>query len=602
MGPFMRIKNTTTRMMVNVIVALIPIILFTFYKNGVVPYQKGYTDIYGMLYPVIFILISVTGTFMIETIYDVIFNKNKNSFKKIISTSYAYMPGLFLALVLPINTPIPILLMGCLVASIIGKALFGGFGQNIFNPALLGCLFIISAYALNISNNGGYLNSYELDTVSSATPLSHLSTLTGIGTYDTVVKPYGNLWTFFLGMKPGAVGETSILLCLIGFIYLTLTKTIKWRIPTVYVSTVFVMTLLIGLYNNLGIWYPLFEIFSGGLMFGAIFMSTDPVTSPVTSKGQILYGLCLGLLTVIFRYLTSYPEGVLTAILTMNMLVFILDKIGYKSKDKISKFFIPFTIILILIFMTVYGISSKYKGIDTTKDTNFDIVDVAIENSNVTYTVTEKGYTSVIKLKIVINKGIIKSAEILEAGDSFFSKVTDANYIDKLIKEQKTIANCDTVSGATISSTAVKKAFINTLDDYNNGGYKTFKKGSSTSTSTDTTKTSSDFKINSKTDLNGSILYNVDEKSFNGNMNLEITVTEGKVTNINIISYHDTCVSSSNKSEYYTCPEYMEDGFVARIIADNNTDTVSGATISSTAIKTSVQNVLKDYQENLKSN
>ena len=114
-----------------------------------------------------------------------------------------------------------------------------------------------------------YYDSYEIDTISSATPLSNLSTISGVGTYEEVVRPFGSLWNFLLGSKPGAVGETSALLCLLGFIYLTITKTIKWRIPLIYISTVFVMTLGIGLYNGVGLWYPLFEILSGGLMFGA---------------------------------------------------------------------------------------------------------------------------------------------------------------------------------------------------------------------------------------------------------------------------------------------------------------------------------------------
>ncbi len=190
MGPFIRIKNTTTKMMINVIIALIPIILFSFYKNGIIPYQKGYTDIFGMLYPLLFILIGTLSTFIIETVYEVIFNKNKISFKKIISSSYSYMPGLFLALILPINTPISILIIGCFFATIIGKMLFGGFGQNVFNPALIGCLFIMGAYALTIANSGGYLNSYEIDTISSATPLSNLATISGVGTYKEVVEPF----------------------------------------------------------------------------------------------------------------------------------------------------------------------------------------------------------------------------------------------------------------------------------------------------------------------------------------------------------------------------------------------------------------------------
>lgn len=594
MGPFIRIKNTTTKMMVNVIIALIPIILFSFYKNGIVPYQKGYTDIFGMLYPLIFILIATLSTFIIETVYEVIFNKNKISFKKIISSSYAYMPGLFLALILPINTPISVLIVGCFFATIIGKMLFGGFGQNVFNPALIGCLFIMSAYALTIANNGGYLNSYEIDTISSATPLSNLSTISGVGTYEEVVEPFGNLWNFLLGTKPGAVGETSALLCLLGFIYLTITKTIKWRIPLIYISTVFLMTLGIGLYNGVGLWYPLFEILSGGLMFGAVFMATDPVTSPVTTKGQIIYGLCLGLLTVIFRYLTPYPEGVLTSILTMNMLVFIIDKIGFKSNFNIKKLLIPFFVIVAVIGTMTFVIADKFNIDETATDPNFSISNIETSGSNIIYTVIQQGYSSKIELEITISDGKITAASVISQSDSFFSKVIDAKYLDKLIAQQDALKDCDTVSGATVSSTAVKKAFINTLEDYNNGGYKKF--DSTKVTETPKATTNPDFVINSKNEVAGAIVYNVNQKSFNGFMNLEITIQNSVVTSINIISYNDTCVSREKVNAHYNCPEYMVEGYVNEVIANNNVDTVSGATISSSAIKNSVANVLKDYR------
>jgi len=594
MGPFIRIKNTTTRMMVNVIIALLPIILFSFYKNGIIPYQKGYTDVFGMLYPLIFIMIGTLSTFVIETVYGVIFNKNKISLKKIITSSYAYMPGLFLALILPINTPISILIVGCFFATIIGKTLFGGFGQNVFNPALIGCLFIMSAYALTIANNGGYLNSYEIDTISSATPLSNLATISGVGTYKEVVEPFGSLWNFFLGTKPGAIGETSALLCLLAFIYLTITKTIKWRIPLIYISTVFLMTLGIGLYNGVGLWYPLFEILSGGLMFGAIFMATDPVTSPVTTKGQIIYALCLGLLTVIFRYLTPYPEGVLTSILTMNMLVFIIDKIGFKSNFDIKKLIIPLIAIVAIIGAMTFVIADKFNVDETVADPNFNITNVKTSGSNIIYTVTQQGYSSKLELEITISDGKITAASVVNQGDSFFSKVVDAKYLDKLIAQQDTLENCDTVSGATVSSTAVKKAFINTLDDYNDGGYKSFNNDEAAKTPEEPKNT--DFVINSKSEINGKIIYNVNQKSFNGFMNLEITIENSAVTNINIISYNDTCVSSAKANSHYNCPEYMLDGYVNEVIANNNTDTVSGATFSSSAIKNSVTNVLNDYR------
>ena len=464
-GPYMRSKTKTSHMMMNLVISLIPIIIFSFYKNGVIPYIEGKSNLLGLFYPLIFILIPTISAGIFEGIYAKVFLKEKK-LKKFLINSYSFIPGLFLGLILPINTPISVLIFGALVSSILGKMLFGGFGNNIFNPALIGRLFIISTYAIVISNNGGYLNNYELDAISGATPLSNVSTVTGIGTYDTLVKPYGTLLDFFIGTIPGAVGETSALLCIVAFIYLSLTKTIKWRIPLFYVSTVFLMTMLIGFTNGVGLWYPLFQVLSGGLLFGAVFMATDPVTSPTTPFGQVIYGLSLGILTVVFRYLTPYPEGVLTSILTMNMLVFIIEKIEIKVRSNENKMILPIMIFITLILGIPFMISPKFKVEENKKDTNYNIISSEKEGNNVVYVVTQKGYVGNIKASITINNSKIVKLEILEQNESFYQKIIDADYINKLLNEQNNIKDVDTVSGATVTSTALKKMVINTLEDY----------------------------------------------------------------------------------------------------------------------------------------
>ncbi len=467
-GPYIKYKDSTTKLMINLLIALLPIIAFAFYKNGIIPYLEGATSFIGMFYPLFFILVASLTGFAVEIIFTKLFLKNKYpNIKDFIKISYGYVPGIFLGLILPINTPISILMLGSAIAVIVGKMLFGGFGNNIFNPALVGALFILTAYSLVITNNGGYLNNYELDTISGATPLTNASTIAEIGSYETLVEPYGNLWDFFIGTIPGAVGETSSLLCIIGFLFLAFTKTIKWKIPFVYVLTVFIMTALIGNLNGLGIWFPLFHIFSGGLMFGAVFMATDPVTSPTTPIGQVLYGLLLGILTVVLRFLTPYPEGVLTSILTMNMLIFIIDKIGAKSRFKFQHAIIPFIISWILIGSLGLMIGNKFKQVDDPNvDTNYNIISATEAGNTVTYLVTQKGYSGNIKGKIVIEDGKAVSIEILEVKDDFYPKVEEVDYINKLLSEQDNLEGVDTVSGVTFTSNGIKKMLINTLSDY----------------------------------------------------------------------------------------------------------------------------------------
>lgn len=457
-GPFIKSENNTSKMMFNLTLCLGVIALFSFYKNGIIPFMHEKTNVIGMFYPLLFILTSTITTQLTEIVYGKFILKTKD-LKTFIKNSYGFVPGLFLGLMLPINTPIYALIFGSIIAIIVGKMIFGGFGNNIFNPALIGALFITATYSLAITSNGGYLNAYEVDTITHATPLSNI--VNGIGTYDTIVKPYGTILDFFIGTIPGAVGETSALLCILGLIYLTITKTIKPRIPLYYISTVFILTMFIGLYNNIGLWYPIVKVLSGGLLFGAVFMATDPVTSPITKKGQILYGISLGILTVTFRYLTSFPEGVMTSILTMNMIVFILDKIGIKK----NKAFIITLVLLILSgFAISYSIADGYKH-PSLIDKDFRIISVE-EKDEVIYTVSQKGYESTIKGIIKIKDNKVTSIEILEQNDSFFKRVEEKDYINYLIKNQDNLDNVDTITGATYSSNGVLKMLKNTLKDY----------------------------------------------------------------------------------------------------------------------------------------
>jgi len=468
-GPFIKSENETSKIMLHLLIALLPIIVFAFYKNGYIPYVNGYTNLYELFYPLIMIGTGVLTSFLSELlIVRYAFKKKGEELKHYLRNSYSFFPGLFLALILPINTPLILVIFGALCATIIGKMVYGGFGQNVFNPALIGRLFVISCYAMLITNAGGYLNKMEVDTISSSTPLSHLSTSEYVGSYEEVVEPFGGMLELAIGLKPGCIGEVSAILCILAFVYLSITKVIKWRIPTIYVGTVFLMTMIIGFSNQMGLWYPLFHILNGGLLFGAVFMATDPVTSPTTPVGQVIYGLGLGILTVIFRFLTPYPEGVLTSILTMNMLVFIIDRIGAKSRFDLKKASIPLSVIGILTICLPFYIGNKIKPVTTTteKDPNFNVIGHMIEGNNHVYTVSQKGYGGPIKGKIIINDEKIIQIEVLEHNEDFMQTVLNADYLKTIINNQDNFDDVDTVSGATISSNALKKMAKNTLQEY----------------------------------------------------------------------------------------------------------------------------------------
>ena len=199
--------------------------------------------------------------------------------------------------------------LGSVFAIVLVKCLCGGLGQNIFNPALAARAFLLLVYPVGLTRFVG------VDGVSAATPLHHMV---------MPALPEESVLDMFLGNCPGTIGEISALALLIGGAYLVYRKVISIRIPAAYIGTVAVLTLL-HFKTDAPIQWMLYQLFSGGLMLGAIFMATDYATSPVTPVGQVIYGIGCGVLTVIFRYFGLFPEGVTYAILIMNAFVWFID-------------------------------------------------------------------------------------------------------------------------------------------------------------------------------------------------------------------------------------------------------------------------------------
>lgn len=374
----------TNVIMRDFIIALIPLIIFAWVKNGLIPFLDPNPALrpsfLEMLYPLLFILIGGLFTYSLEALYYSLFYKLRGEelFTKL-STSYATIPGLLLAMVLPHNTPIWTLLIGCIFATVIAKLLFGGFGHNIFNPALIGYLFVMVAYIGVIQNNGGFLNLVEADAITTATPLAHFAS-NPKASIDTLLEPYGSIWNLFLGLKPGSSAETSALLCVVAFVYLAVRRVIDWRIPVLYILTFFVLVYIIGAFQGyaLDLRYALFHLFTGGLFFGAVFMATEPVTGPKSPNGRVVYAISLGVLTVLFRFVGAFPEGVASAIITMNLFALLIDRIFAKLRvsDRRSKIITTYAIVtLLLVMISVYSIT---KSVANAKDqAAYNIVEVA---------------------------------------------------------------------------------------------------------------------------------------------------------------------------------------------------------------------------------
>jgi len=238
----------------------------------------------------------------------------------------AVLTGLLLAMNLPSNSPAWLILIGCVVAILMTKHVYGGLGYNSFNPALVARVFLLISFPV-VMTSWPEPKSFtlSLDTVTKATPLGDMKmSLLLNGNLGDIANM--SLMDPFIGRLGGSLGEISALALLAGGIFLIARGIITWHIPVTYITTVFVMTWIYWLLDPVKYASPVFHMVTGGLMLGAIFMATDYVTSPITPKGMIVFGVGCGAITVFIRLFGGYPEGVSFAILLMNAATPLIDR------------------------------------------------------------------------------------------------------------------------------------------------------------------------------------------------------------------------------------------------------------------------------------
>lgn len=289
-APHIHTKNTSRKIMLDVIIALLPATVASVVIFG--------TKALGI------IAACVIAAVVSEAIFDLLVGK-----KQTVGDLSAVVTGLLLALNLSTNVAIWQCVVGSVFAIVVVKCLFGGLGKNFANPAITGRVFMLLAF----SSVAGGANPVIVELTSTATPLELIA---------QQAENAPSLMELFLGLHGGAIGETCCLALLIGFVYLLIRKVIKWHVPVIFVATVFVCYLIAtGDFT-----YALSEILAGGLFIGAIFMATDYVTSPITLKGKMVFALGCGLVTFVIRYFCAYPEGVSFSILAMNILTPYIEK------------------------------------------------------------------------------------------------------------------------------------------------------------------------------------------------------------------------------------------------------------------------------------
>lgn len=312
-SPHIRSCRSTRSIMGDVIIALFPALAVSVYIFG--------------LRALAVTLVSVAACVFFEWGYRKVMKKPGT-----IGDLSAVVTGMLIAFCIPANVPYWLPVIGAFFAIVIVKQLYGGIGKNFINPALAARAFMFSWPVIMTTwmapRSFDSIFNLGADAVTSATPMAAI---------HAGIMPDASLTSMFLGDIGGSLGEISALALILGGIYLVIRKVISCRIPLVFILTVAAITFIFPKGGNSSLEWMLYNILGGGLMLGAIFMATDYSTSPITTKGQIIYAVGCGLITVFIRYFGAYPEGVSYAILVMNVCVWLIDKYTLPRRFGVSR-------------------------------------------------------------------------------------------------------------------------------------------------------------------------------------------------------------------------------------------------------------------------
>lgn len=324
-SPNLQSKNSTQNIMRDLTIGLSVVFLCSLIY---------YATSYGMNYAlqeILLLLCSLVTAFICEAVFAKV---KKQDIKNFITHSFAWVTCLIMVMMCTIDTPVYAIIIATFFAVAVGRLMFGGFGQNIYNPAAVGRAVIFASFSGMTSN-----------LVTSATPTGVLaSTFRWLpGSADALhsfLDAYGGWGGLFMGTYPGAMGETFTLAIILVGIFLIVRNVIDWRVPVMYLGTIFVIAALIAAFSGIDswngipaiLWYPCLHLLVGGVVFGAFFMLTDPVTMPVVPAGRVFFAICAGIITMLIRMKGNFVEGCLYSILIMNTFTPLIEQMFDKPQ------------------------------------------------------------------------------------------------------------------------------------------------------------------------------------------------------------------------------------------------------------------------------
>lgn len=297
-SPHIQQGDSVQKIMYSVVLALLPALIWSFIAFG--------------LNALFVTMVAVSTCIITEWLIQKFLIKKEPS----ITDGSAIITAILLAMNLPAGIPLWIVIIGSIIAIGVGKMSFGGLGQNPFNPALVGRVFLLISFPVQMTTWPA--NSNLVDATSGATPLALVKEAIKSGNPLESISQLPSHSDLFFGNITGSLGEVSALLLLIGFFYLLIKKSVTWHIPTAVLGSIFIFSGILWVTNPTTYADPLFHILTGGAMLGALFMATDMVTSPMSKTGQLIFGVGIGIITVCIRTWGAYPEGISFAILIMN--------------------------------------------------------------------------------------------------------------------------------------------------------------------------------------------------------------------------------------------------------------------------------------------
>ncbi len=560
-GPVVRTKTTTKQVMIDVAIALLPC-----WIAGII--------FFGL--PALWIVLLSTLT---AILVEAAIMRYPLSVEGIIADGSALVTGLLVGLILPSTVPWWIPIIGSIFAITLGKLVFGGLGSNIFNPALVGRAILLLAFTAPMVK---FVSAF--DAVTQATPLITMRS------FD---------WSLVWGNVGGSIGETSVIAILLGGVFLLYRRHIDWRIPTGYVVSAFLVALIWGL-------DPWMAITAGGLLFAAIFMATDMVTSPVTPLGRVLFGCGCGILTIFLRRFTSFPEGVTFAILTMNAVVPLLDKLtvpvifgARRSRDQNQRTAAAVVVIVLVAggFLAVVNYFAPEQTPVVAEGVYLPLTETLGSNQYQTVTINDKvyyftgeidavdkvalvgseeGYHDPIYFYLVVDAtGEIEYLQILSHSEDpgLGSLITRDSFISQFIglnpeSELALGSDIQGITGATISSRAVINGVSQELERFLVAFY-----GEETS---------------EVLPLSDGV-YLGEANSFGGNLKVEVTIVDGSIAAVTVLEHSDTPGLSDEAIKLI--PQRIIDA------GGTDIDVASGATVTSKGIMDAVDRALAQASE-----